>query len=530
MGIGIGREIIIGDALPLIEELPMAANPQPKSGPVPTVKLLLDGKFVESKAREWRDVVNPATQEVVARVPMCGPEEIDRAVKRAAEAFKRWRNTPLAARARIMLKLQEIIRRDMKKIAEVLTREQGKTLPDAEGDVFRGLEVVEHACGVGTLTLGEFAENVATNVDTYFIRQPLGVCAGITPFNFPAMIPLWMFPMAIVCGNTFVLKPSEQDPMTTMVLAELALEAGIPPGVLNVVHGGKEAVDALCSHPTVKAVSFVGSCGVGEHVYKLASEHGKRAQCMMGAKNHAVVMPDANKEHSLNSLVGAGFGAAGQRCMAVSVAVLVGEAREWIPDLVAKAKSLKVSAGHEKGADLGPLISKRARERVLGFIEQGVREGAKLELDGRNLKVPGYPEGNFVGPTIFSNVKPEHAIYQAEIFGPVLCLMTAGTLDEAIELVNRNPYGNGTGIFTQSGAAARKFQNEIDVGQVGINVPIPVPVPYFSFTGSRGSRLGDLGPYGKQAIQFYTSVKTVTSRWFEDATVAPGIHTTISLK
>jgi malonate-semialdehyde dehydrogenase (acetylating)/methylmalonate-semialdehyde dehydrogenase len=508
----------------------MAANPQPQSRTIPTVKLLIDGRFVESKAREWRDVVNPATQEVLARVPMCGPDEIDRAVKSAAQAFKAWRSTPIAARARIMLKLQELVRRDMKKIAAVLTDEQGKTLPDAEGDVFRGLEVVEHACSIGTLTLGEFAENVATNVDTYFIRQPLGVCAGITPFNFPAMIPLWMFPMAIVCGNTFVLKPSEQDPMTTMLLAELAMEAGIPPGVLNVVHGGKEAVDALCTHPEVKAVSFVGSCAVGEHVYKLASQHGKRAQSMMGAKNHAVLMPDANKEHSLNSLVGAGFGAAGQRCMAVSVGVLVGDAQKWIPDIVAKAKSLKVSVGTEKGADLGPLISKQAKARVEGLIEDGVREGAKLELDGRGIQVPGHPNGNFVGPTIFSGVKTQHKIYNTEIFGPALCLMAADSLDEAIDIITRNPYGNGTGIFTQSGAAARKFQNEIDVGQVGINVPIPVPVPYFSFSGSRGSRLGDLGPYGKQAIQFYTTVKTVTARWFDDETVSTGIHTTIALK
>jgi malonate-semialdehyde dehydrogenase (acetylating)/methylmalonate-semialdehyde dehydrogenase len=510
----------------------MAANPQAasKAATAPAVKLLVDGKFIESKAKGWRDVVNPATQEVLARVPMCGADEVDAAVKSAAAAFKTWRNVPIAARARIMLKLQELIRRDMKKLAAVLTAEQGKTLPDAEGDVFRGLEVVEHACSIGTLTLGEFAENVATNVDTYFIRQPLGVCVGISPFNFPAMIPLWMFPMAIVCGNTFVLKPSEQDPMTPMVLAELGLEAGIPPGVLNIVHGGKEAVDALCTHPDVKAVSFVGSCHVGEHVYKLSSDHGKRAQCMMGAKNHAVVMPDANKEQSLNALVGAGFGAAGQRCMAVSVAVLVGEARQWIPDIVAKAKTLKLAPGTEKGADLGPLISRQAKERVEGYIAQGVKEGAKLELDGRNAKIAGYENGNFVAPTIFSGVQPGHRIYQEEIFGPVLCLVEAETLDDAIELINRNPYGNGTGIFTQSGAAARKFQNEIDVGQVGINVPIPVPVPAFSFSGSRGSKLGDLGPYGKQAIQFYTQAKTVTARWFDDATVHPGIHTTISLK
>ena len=318
--------------------------------------------------------------------------------------------------------------------------------------------------------------------------------------------------------------------MTTMALAELALEAGVPPGVLNVVHGGKEAVDALCSHPSVRAVSFVGSCHVGEHVYKLASDHGKRAQCMMGAKNHAVVMADANKEHSLNALVGAGFGAAGQRCMATSVVVLVGKANEWIPDIVTKARSLKVNAGHEAGTDLGPVISKQAKKRIEGYIEQGVKEGAKLELDGRNPKVAGYDNGNFIAPTVFSGVKPEHVIYKEEIFGPVLVLVSVESLDEAIALVNANPYGNGTGLFTQSGAAARKFQNEIDVGQVGINVPIPVPVPYFSFTGSRGSKLGDLGPYGKQAVQFYTQVKTVTSRWFDDAVTSSGIHTTIAIK
>ena len=506
----------------------MAANPQPRA--VPTVKLLINGQFVESKAKAWRDVINPATQEVLARVPMCDAAEVGEAVKAAAEAFKTWRNTPIAARARVMLKLQELIRRDMKKLAAVLTAEQGKTLPDAEGDIFRGLEVVEHACSIGTLSLGEFAEQVANGVDTYYIRQPIGVCAGITPFNFPAMIPLWMFPMAIVCGNTFVMKPSEQDPMTPMLLAELAIEAGVPPGVLNIVHGGKEAVDALCSHPAVQAVSFVGSCHVGEHVYKLSSDHGKRAQCMMGAKNHAVVMPDANKEQSLNSLVGAGFGAAGQRCMATSVAVLVGEANAWIPDIVAKAKTLKVNAGTEKGADLGPVISKQAKARIESLIEEGVKEGAKLELDGRNAKVAGFENGNFIAPTVFSGVKPHHKVYTTEIFGPVLVIVSVETLDEAIALINANPYGNGTGIFTQSGAAARKFQNEVDVGQVGINVPIPVPVPYFSFTGSRGSKLGDLGPYGKQAVQFYTQVKTITARWFDDATTSPGIHTTISLK
>ena len=495
-----------------------------------TVRLLIDGRFVESTTAEWQDVVNPATQEKVARVPFATDAELQAAIASAKQAFKTWRNTPIGTRARIMLRLQALVREHMPRIARTLSTEQGKTFPDAEGDVFRGLEVVEHACSIGTLQLGEYAENVANGVDTYSIRQPIGVCAGIAPFNFPAMIPLWMFPMAVVCGNTFVLKPSEQDPMTPMLLGELALEAGLPPGVLNIVHGGKRAVDTLCSHPDIVAVSFVGSTAVGTHVYQLASQHGKRVQSMMGAKNHAVVMPDANKEQSLNSLVGATFGAAGQRCMATSVVVLVGETKRWIPDIVAKARSLQVNGGLEKGADLGPLISKNAKNRVLGLIEDGVREGAKLELDGREVKVAGYEKGNFVGPTIFSGVKPGMKIYTTEIFGPVMSIICVDTLSDAIELVNANPFGNGTGIFTQSGAVARKFQNEIDVGQVGINVPIPVPVPIFSFTGSRGSKLGDLGPYGKQAVQFYTQTKTITTRWFDDAGTSGGVNTTISLK
>ncbi|MFT3717134.1 MAG: CoA-acylating methylmalonate-semialdehyde dehydrogenase [Pseudorhodoferax sp.] len=505
--------------------------PSPTAAPaVPSVKLLIDGRFVESRSTQWRDVVNPATQEVLARVPFATPEEIDAAVASAQAAFKTWRKTAIGTRARIFLKYQQLIREHMPELAALLTAEQGKTLPDAEGDVFRGLEVVEHAAGIGSLQLGELANNVAGGVDTYTLLQPLGVCAGITPFNFPAMIPLWMFPMAIACGNTFVLKPSEQDPMVTMRLCELALQAGIPPGVLNVVHGGEDAVNALCDHPDIRAISFVGSTRVGTHVHQRASLAGKRVQCMMGAKNHAIVMPDANKEQALNALAGAAFGAAGQRCMAVSVAVLVGAARQWIPDLVEKARTLKIGAGTEPGVDVGPLVSRAALERVTGLIERGVADGATLELDGRKPVVPGYGQGNFIGPTIFSGVAPGMAIYDQEIFGPVLCVAGADDLDAAIGLVNRNPNGNGTAIFTQSGAAARKFQEEIDVGQVGINVPIPVPVPLFSFTGSRASKLGDLGPYGKQVVLFYTQTKTVTARWFDDDTVSPGVNTTISLK
>lgn len=508
----------------------MNANPTPrKEQDVPTVKLLIDGEFVDSATREWRDIVNPATQQVLARVPFATVAEVDAAVQAAQAAFESWKNTPISARMRIMLKFQDLVRTNLPRIAKTLTAEQGKTIPDAEGDIFRGLEVVEHACSVGTLQLGEFAENVAGGVDTYTLRQPLGVCAGITPFNFPAMIPLWMFPMAIVCGNTFVLKPSEQDPLTTMQLVELAIEAGVPKGVLNVVHGGKEVVDAICTHPLVKAISFVGSTSVGTHVYRLASEHGKRVQSMMGAKNHAVVLPDANREQTVNALVGAAFGAAGQRCMATSVAVLVGAARDWLPDIVEKAKTLKVNAGAEPGTDVGPVVSKSAKTRILSLIESGVKEGAKLALDGRDVNVPGYESGNFIGPTIFAGVNTDMSVYTHEIFGPVLVVLEADTLDDAIALVNANPFGNGVGLFTQSGAAARKFQSEIDVGQVGINIPIPVPVPYFSFTGSRGSKLGDLGPYGKQVVQFYTQTKTVTARWFDDESTAGAVNTTIRL-
>ncbi|MCH7392124.1 CoA-acylating methylmalonate-semialdehyde dehydrogenase [Acinetobacter dispersus] len=495
-----------------------------------TAKLLINGSFIESETQQWQDIINPATQEVIGRVPFATVQEVDAAIQSAQAAFASWRQTPIQARMRIMLKLQDLIRANMKEIAQVLTAEQGKTLADAEGDIQRGLEVVEHACSVGTLQMGEYVEGVARGVDTYTLQQPLGVCAGITPFNFPAMIPLWMFPMAIVCGNTFVLKPSEQDPLSTMMLVELAIQAGIPAGVLNVVHGGKEVVDRLCTHADIKAISFVGSTAVGTHVYNLAGQHGKRVQSMMGAKNHVAVMPDANKEQTLNALVGAAFGAAGQRCMALSVAVMVGESKHWIAELVEKAKTLTVNAGHEPNTDIGPVISKRAKARVLDLINSGVEQGAELLLDGRDVQVHGYESGNFVGATIFSGVNTDMRIYKEEIFGPVLAIICVDTLEEAIALINANPFGNGVGLFTQSGAIARTFQNLIDIGQVGINIPIPVPVPFFSFTGSRGSKLGDLGPYGKQAVQFYTQTKTITSRWFEDSHEVGSVNTTISLR
>ncbi|MGP9493290.1 CoA-acylating methylmalonate-semialdehyde dehydrogenase, partial [Psychrobacter sp. AOP7-B1-24] len=363
------------------------------------VQQLINGEFTESTTTEWIDITNPATQEVIAKVPQSTPEEIEQAVKVASEAFQSWRSTPISKRARVFLKYQELIREHMDELAALLTEEQGKTLADARGDVFRGLEVVEHASGIGNLQQGGYIENVASSVDMYTVQQPIGVCAGITPFNFPAMIPLWMFPMAIATGNTFILKPSEQNPIVTMRLVELALEAGIPKGVLNVVHGGKETVDALCDHPDIKAMSFVGSTAVGKHVYDRAGQAGKRVQCMMGAKNHAVIMPDANREQSLNQLAGAAFGAAGQRCMALSVVVLVGESKQWVDDIVEKSAQLVVSAGKDD-KDLGPLISKQAKARVEHLIQAGVDEGAQLRLDGRGCQVEGYEDGNFVGPTI----------------------------------------------------------------------------------------------------------------------------------
>ncbi|SFH27192.1 CoA-acylating methylmalonate-semialdehyde dehydrogenase [Modicisalibacter xianhensis] len=496
---------------------------------VRNVSLYIDGQPVPSQSGEWRDVINPATQEVVARVPFCTVEEVDRAVASAKAAFKTWRKVPLAKRMRIMLKFQALIREHTAEIASLITEEHGKTLPDAEGEVGRGLEVVEHACSITTLQLGEIAENAASDVNVYSLNQPLGVGAGITAFNFPVMLPCFMFPLAIATGNTFVLKPSEQDPSSTMRLVELAHEAGVPAGVLNVVHGGPNVANRLCDHPDIKALSFIGSTRIGTLIHERAGKAGKRVQAMMGAKNHCVIMPDANRSQAINNILGSAFGAAGQRCMANSVLVLVGEARQWLDEIVEKSRAMKVGPGTQRDADLGPLVSPAARDRVLQLIDTGEGEGATLALDGRDIQVEGYPDGNFVGPTIFSDVTADMTIYKEEIFGPVLCVAGVETLDDAIEFINANPNGNGTAIFTNSGWAAKRFESDIDVGQVGINVPIPVPVAYFSFTGSRASKLGDLGPNGKQAIAFWTQTKTVTARWFEPENVSSGINSTISM-
>ena len=496
----------------------------------PKIPLFLNGEFCQSQTTEWGKVVNPATQEVLAEVPFATDNELVQAFDTAKAAFKTWKEVPVSERARCFLRYQDLLKKNQDEIAKILSKENGKTFADAQGDVWRGIEVVEHACNIASLIMGETVENVARSIDTYSFQQPLGVCAGITPFNFPAMIPLWMYPMAIACGNTFILKPSEQDPMTPTRLTELFVEAGFPKGVLNVIHGGKKQVDFLLNHPEIRAISFVGSVPVAQYIYKTAANNLKRVQAFAGAKNHMVVMPDADKQQVINNLAGASCGAAGQRCMAISVAVLVGEAGNWSPEIAAALKGLKVGAWDEPDAAFGPLISSKAKQRVVGLIQTGIKEGAKLLVDGSNCKVDSHPKGNFVGPTLFDGVTPEMTIYKEEIFGPALLLMRANSLDEAIELINKNPYGNGTSIFTSSGSAARKFQHSIDVGQVGVNIPIPVPMPFFSFTGSRGSFYGDQHAYGKQAIRFYTQTKTITSRWFDDGVTAPkGPNMTIKL-
>ncbi|KAJ1718826.1 hypothetical protein LPJ53_006285 [Coemansia erecta] len=486
-----------------------------------TTKLFINGEFVESQASEWIDVRNPATQEVVTRVPRSTQKELDEAAHSAELAFKSWRRTSILTRQRKMLDLQHAIRGNMDRLAHSIVAEQGKVLGDARGDVLRGLQVVESMAGITEYLLGHKLE-VSADMDTYTVREPLGVVAGICPFNFPAMIPLWMFPVALATGNTCLLKPSERDPGAAMMLAELCRDVGIPDGVLNVVHGSHETVDFLTGDPRVRAVSFVGGDKAGKHIYERATSHGKRCQANLGAKNHAVVLADADRDHAINAIVGAAFGAAGQRCMALSVAVFVGEAGDWIPEIVERARRLRVDGGLEEGADLGPMISPQALQRASELIQSAADEGATVLLDGRGVQVPKYPNGNFLGPTVIDGATSAMQCYQQEIFGPVLTCVRVASLDEALALVNSNRYGNGASVFTQSGSSARRFQSEVEAGQVGINVPIPVPLPMFSFTGNKGSFLGDTNFYGRAGVSFYTQLKTVTSHWRRQAGVAEG--------
>ncbi|VDC30854.1 CoA-acylating methylmalonate-semialdehyde dehydrogenase [Pseudogemmobacter humi] len=477
----------------------------------------IDGKLVAGTSGRTSDVFNPATGEVQGRLALATPAELDAAIRSAAEAQLKWGATNPQRRARVMMKFADLINRDMDKLAELVSREHGKTLPDARGDVQRGLEVVEVCMGAPAMLKGEYTDSAGPGIDLYSMRQPLGVVAGITPFNFPAMIPLWKMAPAISAGNAMILKPSERCPSTSLYLAQLIQEAGLPDGVLQVVNGDKEIVDALLDHETIQAIGFVGSTPIAQYIYGRAATNGKRAQCFGGAKNHMIIMPDADLDKAADALIGAGFGAAGERCMAISVAVPVGEATAdaLIERLVPRIEKLKVgpyTAGED--VDFGPVITSASAERIRGLISSGVDQGAKLVVDGRDFRLQGYEKGFFVGPTLFDNVTREMEIYKQEIFGPVLSQVRAATYEDALNLVIDNEYGNGTAIFTADGDTARDFVSRVNVGMVGVNFPIPVPLSYYSFGGWKKSAFGDLNQYGPDAFRFYTKTKTVTARWF----------------
>ena len=482
--------------------------------PLPEVTLShwINGARTAGKSARTGEVYNPATGDVIRRVPLANSADVAAAVAAAKQAFPGWRDTPALKRARVLMRFRERVEANRDELIHLISEEHGKTHEDAAGSLQRGIEVIEFAAGAPHLLKGEHAENVGRGVDCYSLRQPLGVCVGITPFNFPVMVPLWMFPVALACGNTFILKPSERVPSASLLLAELLHAAELPPGVFNVITGDKEAVDALLAHPDVAAVSFVGSTPVAKYIYETSARYGKRVQALGGAKNHAVVMPDADLEFAVDALVGAGYGSAGERCMAVSAVVAVGEAGDrLVPLLKQKIARLRIGAGNAAGVDMGPLITAAHRDRVRGFIDSGVADGATLALDGRNSVKE--KSGFFLGPTLFDHVTPSMRIYREEIFGPVLIVVRAATLEDAIRLINANPYGNGTAIFTRSGDHARRFTHEIEIGMVGVNVPIPVPMAFFSFGGWKASLFGDLHVHGIDGIRFYTRTKAVTSRW-----------------
>jgi len=475
----------------------------------------IGGRRVEGTSGRYGDVYDPAIGEVFGRVALADSEEAGRAVEAAAAAFPAWRDTPPLQRARVMFRFKELMEASLDELTRLVSREHGKVLSDARGSVVRGLEVAEFACGAPHLLKGFFSEDVGRGIDSHSIRQPLGVCVGITPFNFPAMVPLWMFPLAIVCGNTFVLKPSEKVPSTSLRLAELLTEAGLPDGVMNVLHGDREAVDTLLTHPMVAGISFVGSTPVAEHVHRTGTAHGKRVQALGGAKNHMVVMPDADLNQAADALMGAAYGSAGERCMAISVAVAVGDevADELLRRLVPRVTALKVGPAKDPEAEMGPLITPDHLERVRGYVSLGVEEGADLVVDGRGLQVGGHDSGFFIGGSLFDRVTADMRIYREEIFGPVLCLVRVPDFNTALELVNAHEYGNGTAIFTRDGDTARTFASRVQAGMVGINVPIPVPMAYHSFGGWKRSLFGDIHVHGTEGIHFYTRLKTVTCRW-----------------
>ncbi|MBK7281825.1 CoA-acylating methylmalonate-semialdehyde dehydrogenase [Candidatus Aalborgicola defluviihabitans] len=484
---------------------------------LPTIAHLIDGQSAQGANPNPRsqDVFNPATGKAEKRVLLADKATVEQAIASAQAAFPAWRNTPPLKRARVMGNLKVLLEQHAQEICAMITAEHGKVLSDAFGEVQRGIENVEYASYAPELLKGEHSKNVGPAIDSWSEFQALGVCAGITPFNFPAMVPLWMWPMAVACGNTFVLKPSERDPSSTLRIAELALEAGLPPGVLNVVHGDKEAVDTLLTDPRVKAVSFVGSTPIAEYIYSTGCARGKRVQALGGAKNHAVVMPDADIANAVNALMGAAYGSCGERCMAIPLVVAVGDAAAdaVLAGLKTEISKMKVGPGTAAGMDMGPLVTKAHFDKVRGYVDQGVKEGATLVVDGRGLKVAGHADGYFIGPCLFDNVKPGMVIYQEEIFGPVLGVVRVKTLQEAMDLIDAHEYGNGTCIFTRDGEAARYFTDHIQVGMVGVNVPLPVPVAYHSFGGWKRSLFGDLHAYGPDAVRFYTKRKTITQRW-----------------
>lgn len=482
-----------------------------------TIHQFINGKIVSSSNSPRKSpIYNPATGECTGEVSFATSQEVQQAIAAAKAAFPKWSAIPAMRRARIMFNYKELLDKHLDELAALVTDEHGKTLADAKGSVLRGIEVVELACGIPNMLKGWFSEDVGTNVDCHTVRQPLGVCVGITPFNFPAMVPLWMFPMAIACGNTFILKPSEKDPSCPMRLAELFKEAGAPDGVLNVINGDKEVVDILLTHPDIQAVSFVGSTPVAEYIHTTASAHGKRVQAFGGAKNHCVVMPDADLEQTADAIVGAAYGSAGERCMALSVAVVVGDklADALVREMKSKVSALKIGpGGTDASVEMGPLVTKEHRAKVKSYIDLGIEEGAELVVDGRNLKVAGHEKGFFLGGSLFDRVKPHMRIYREEIFGPVLCVVRVPDFESALELVNNHEFGNGTAIFTRDGDTARTYASKVKAGMVGINVPIPVPAPYHAFGGWKRSIFADVQMHGTESVSFYTRLKTVTSRW-----------------
>jgi len=493
----------------------MTATPALRQADVPTLAHWIGGKRTPGVSGRFGDVFTPATGALGSRVPFATSAEVARAAESAKAAFPAWAATTPLSRARVMFRFKALIEQRADEIVAAISREHGKVLSDAAGELSRGVEVVEYACCAPQLLKSEFTENVGAGIDAYTLRQPLGVVAGITPFNFPAMVPLWMFPMALVCGNTFVLKPSERDPSAALILAALLKESGLPDGVFNVVNGDKEAVDALLAHPDVEAVSFVGSTPIARYIYTTGSAHGKRVQALGGAKNHAVVMPDADPEMAADALVGAAYGSAGERCMAISVAVFVGDAiaDDVLGRVQRKIGAMKVGASDDSSAEMGPLVTAAHRDKVTGYIDSGAAEGAKLVVDGRALKVPGHEGGYYVGPTLFDRVGSHMRIYKDEIFGPVLSSVRVRSYEDALSLVNANEFGNGTAIFTRDGDTARNFVQRAQIGMVGVNVPIPVPVAFHSFGGWKSSLFGDHHIYGPESVRFYTRQKAVTQRW-----------------